>query len=108
MFVGLFDTVSGRYQDIITTSEAIRDNREKAQTAADEIFNLTDKYQKLGEAMTPEDAQKIKDNLDTIGSAIKDNLQDMGGSPDSAVPGRHGRFKQPMRKSSRYGYPQGV
>lgn len=73
-FVGLFDTVSGRYQDIITTSEAIRDNREKAQTAADEIFNLTDKYQKLGEAMTPEDAQKIKENLDIIGSAIKDNL----------------------------------
>lgn len=73
-FTGLFDTVSSRYQDIITTSDAIRDNQEKASGAADEILNLTDKYQQLGEAMTPADAQKIKDNLDTIGSAIKENL----------------------------------
>lgn len=73
-FTNLFDTVSSRYQDIITTSDAIRDNQEKASGAADEILNLTDKYQQLGEAMTPTDAQKIKDNLDTIGNAIKENL----------------------------------
>lgn len=73
-FTNLFDTVSSRYQDIITTSDAIRDNQEKASGAADEILNFTDKYQQLGEAMTPTDAQKIKDNLDTIGNAIKENL----------------------------------
>lgn len=73
-FTGLFDTVSSRYQDIITTSDAIGENQGKAKDAADEILNLTDKYRQLGEAMTPEDAQHIKENLDTIGDAIKTNL----------------------------------
>lgn len=73
-FSGLFDNVSARYQDIIATSDAIKENREKASGAAEEILNLTDKYQELGKAMTPEDAEKIKDNLDIIGSGIKQNL----------------------------------
>lgn len=55
----------------VATSDAIK---EKANGAAEEILNLTDEYQKLGEAMTPEDAEKIKDNLDIIGSGIKENL----------------------------------
>jgi hypothetical protein len=73
-FSGLFDNVSARYQDIIATSDAIKENQEKASGAAEEILNLTDKYQELGKAMTPEDAEKIKDNLDIIGSGIKQNL----------------------------------
>lgn len=73
-FSGLFDNVSARYQDIIATSDAIKENQEKASGAAEEILNLTDKYQELGKAMTPEDAEKIKDNLDIIGSGIKENL----------------------------------
>lgn len=73
-FSGLFDNVSARYHDIIATSDAIKENQEKASGAAEEILNLTDKYQELGKAMTPEDAEKIKDNLDIIGSGIKENL----------------------------------
>lgn len=72
--VNYYGTMTSHYQDIIDTSNAIKDNQDKAKDAAGEIHNLTDKYQKLGGVMTPEDAQHIKDNLDTIGDAIKTNL----------------------------------
>lgn len=73
-FSGYFGTISAGYQDIIDTSNAIADNKERAGEAAAEIYNLTDKYRALGEAMSAEDAETLKANLDVIGDAIQDNL----------------------------------
>ena len=73
-YSNFFDSISDKYQKVNEVSEAIRQNRDDAEKAADQIYNLTDKYKALGGAMTSEDAQTLKDNIETIGKAIKENL----------------------------------
>lgn len=73
-YSGMFSTLASGYQGIVDTSAAIDANRLEAQNAATEIHNLTDKYIALGGEMTAEDAEAIKNNLETIGKAVSENL----------------------------------
>lgn len=73
-FSGYFDEISSHYDKILENTSAFQDNQAAISDAADEIFYLTDKYEKLGEKMDEDSANKIKENLETIANAVKDNL----------------------------------
>ncbi|MCM1276795.1 MAG: hypothetical protein NC299_15785 [Lachnospiraceae bacterium] len=73
-FSSYIDTISSGYSDILDNSKAMQENRDKIDEAAQEVYNLTDKYRNLGGEISAENAETIKSNIETIGNAVSDNL----------------------------------
>lgn len=73
-FSGYFDTITDGYDDIIANSDAMQANRDKIEAATKEIENITEKYRLMGGEMSAEKAETIKENIETIGNAVSENL----------------------------------
>ncbi|MBE6890031.1 MAG: hypothetical protein E7485_08475 [Ruminococcaceae bacterium] len=88
-FSGYFDTITKGYDDIIANTNAFKDNQQKIEDAADEIYNITGKYQALGDEMTAEDASTISENIKMIADSITTNL---GTATQSIIEGLQTKF----------------
>lgn len=94
-FSGYFSEITTHYDDILANTQAFKENREKIQNAADEVYHLTDKYSILGETMSAESAQTLADNLETIKNAVEDSL---GAATQNIVTNLQTTFSETLEK----------